>query len=492
MNDPALDRFDADRVSSGFSSGFASVMLELAPLAERFAASGYRLYLVGGTVRDLVAGTVGDEFDLDATTDARPSEIKRLLQGWADAVWTQGERFGTIGAMKRGRRGTGPGPASAARGPGGDDWVERVFEITTHRAEAYEDRSRKPHVEFSDDIRSDLSRRDFTVNAMAIEVTSASPTLVDPFDGRSDLAARVLRTPLTPVESFSDDPLRMLRAARFIARYDLVAEPQLVDAVLAMGARLEIVSVERIRDELDKLLAAPRPAAGLRFAVDTGLLSHLAPAVDALRHRSSTSSVHGDALTNALEVISTIDVGGDARRVLRWSALLAELGAGGARDQMRRLRASSADVEAIVTLVEVQRRLLERDHAVVERSSEWSDGDVRRLVRDAGRHLDEAIVLARAMAAHLRPADRRSAVARIDRLEERLVELAASEDLAQLGPELDGAAVMALLQLQPGRQVGDAISFLTALRLDEGLLGETVAAQRLERWWRDRNERTDA
>jgi poly(A) polymerase len=191
-------------------------------------------------------------------------------------------------------------------------------------------------------------------------------------------------------------------------------------------------------------------------------------------------------------VISTIDVGGDARRVLRWSALLAELGAGGARDQMRRLRASSADVEAIVTLVEVQRRLLERDHAVVERSSEWSDGDVRRLVRDAGRHLDEAIVLARAMAAHLRPADRRSAVARIDRLEERLVELAASEDLAQLGPELDGAAVMALLQLQPGRQVGDAISFLTALRLDEGLLGETVAAQRLERWWRERNERTDA
>ena len=245
---------------------FEPVLAELAPLAHRFRAAGHRLYLVGGTVRDLLAGDGsaapvgnGELFDFDATTDARPDEIKQLLRGWGDAVWTQGERFGTIGAKKA--------------GPHGD----RIFEITTHRAEAYTDDSRKPEVQFSTDITEDLSRRDFTINAMALEVTTESPTLVDPFGGAVDLLTRTLRTPLAPEVSFSDDPLRMLRAARFIARLQCTPVPELVAAVTAMKGRLEIVSAERIREELDKLLTVPHPTAGLWFTIETGLAHEFLP-----------------------------------------------------------------------------------------------------------------------------------------------------------------------------------------------------------------------
>jgi poly(A) polymerase len=197
---------------------FAPLLAELSPLADRFRGAGRRLYLVGGTVRDLLVGREGG-WDVDATTDARPEEIKSILDGWADALWTQGERFGTIGA----RRG------------------ELDYEITTHRAEAYDPESRKPDVRFADAIEVDLSRRDFTVNAMALELTSDAPTLVDPFGGAADLAAHVLRSPIPPEESFSDDPLRMLRAARFLAGYQLEPVPELVNAVVAMHHRLSIV-----------------------------------------------------------------------------------------------------------------------------------------------------------------------------------------------------------------------------------------------------------
>src|SRR3954454_4763976 len=234
---------------------FAAVLEEMRPMTERIHALGKRLYLVGGTVRDLLIDKQGGDTDFDATTDAVPSEIKAALNGWADAIWTQGERFGTIGAKK------------------GD----RVYEITSHRAEVYTDDSRKPNVQFSNDIEVDLSRRDFTVNAMALELTRTDgepPSLVDPYGGAADLATRTLRTPLRPEVSFSDDPLRMLRAARFIAGYDLEPVPELVAAVRAHAQRLEIVSAERIGGELDKLLVVPDPSAGLWFIVDTGLAEY--------------------------------------------------------------------------------------------------------------------------------------------------------------------------------------------------------------------------
>ncbi len=473
------------------SARFAAVMREVEPLAERFQAAGHRLFLVGGMVRDLVAaaerldstdGTDGtgsldgtDDFDLDATTTARPAEIKQLLHGWADAIWTQGERFGTIGAMKRVTR------SGRAAGTEQADVIERVFEITTHRAEAYQGDSRKPAVAFSDDIEADLSRRDFTVNAMAIDVTAPVPVLVDPFDGAVDLAARVLRTPLTPAESFSDDPLRMLRAARFITRYDLVPVPDLGDAVRAMAERLSIVSAERIRDELDKLLAAPAPAAGLQFVAESGLARHALPDVAALADRTIDTSVHPNGLAHAIALVAAVPADGDDRRLTRWAALFTCLGPDVARGRMRQLRASLAHIDAVGTLVEIHGRFVARPGGDV-----WTDGEVRLLVRDAAVLLDEALVLARTTAAHLQPDASRRVLAGVKAFEQRMAFLAAHEDLGDLGPELDGAAVMALLGLEPGPQVGTALRFLTDLRLEAGPIGIDEATRRLRQWWTSR------
>jgi poly(A) polymerase len=228
---------------------FAPVLAELAPLAERFREANARLYLVGGTVRDLLLDRATGELDFDLTTDALPEQTKKLVSGWADAVWTAGERFGTISLQKDGR----------------------TYEITTHRAEAYSPDSRKPDVQFSLDIGTDLSRRDFTVNAMALEITADAPDLVDPFGGVADLLSKTLRTPLSPSESFSDDPLRMMRAARFMSALQLQPVPELVDAVRAMHERLTIISAERVRNELDRLMVTDHPSLGLWFLVDTGL-----------------------------------------------------------------------------------------------------------------------------------------------------------------------------------------------------------------------------
>ncbi|MFM9038061.1 MAG: hypothetical protein ACKOJ9_10325 [Actinomycetota bacterium] len=263
---------------------FAPVLAEVAEIGALFANAGHRLYLVGGTVRDLLAGDTVDALDFDATTDARPDVIKRIVSGWADAVWTQGERFGTIGARK------------------GD----RVYEITTHRAEAYHEDSRKPDVEFSDSIEADLSRRDFTINAMALEVTTNAPVLVYPYNGAVDLVTRTLRTPLDPRISFSDDPLRMMRAARFIARLGMTPVPELMTAVRDMADRLAIVSAERIRDELDKLIVVESPTAGLWFLVDTGLADHFLPELPAMRLENDPIHRHKDVLTHTLAVIENV------------------------------------------------------------------------------------------------------------------------------------------------------------------------------------------
>ncbi|MEM8748627.1 MAG: CCA tRNA nucleotidyltransferase, partial [Actinomycetota bacterium] len=308
---------------------FEPVLRELAPRAERFADAGHRLYLVGGSVRDLLVDDGRTDFDLDLTTDARPGVIKSLVSGWAEAVWTQGERFGTIGAQR-----TDPATGEV-----------RPYEITTFRAEAYTDDSRKPVVEFADEIEADLARRDFTVNAMALEVTASvdgsagsGPTLVDPFDGAVDLMQKTLRTPMGAEVSFSDDPLRMLRAARFMARYQLEPTPELRDAVVAMADRLEIVSAERIRDELDKLITVDHPAAGLWFLVDTGLADRFLPELPNMRLENDPIHRHKDVLTHSIAVVENVrplhehpDIVAEERepfdfRITRLAALFHDIG----------------------------------------------------------------------------------------------------------------------------------------------------------------------
>jgi poly(A) polymerase len=465
---------------------FAPVLAEMAPLAERFRAAGHRLYLVGGTVRDLLRGGA-DASDLDATTDARPAQIKALLDGWADAIWTQGERFGTIGAHKI-----------------GPDGVKRIYEITTHRAESYVPDSRKPDVQFADAVEADLSRRDFTVNAMALEVTSDSPALVDPFGGAVDLATGTLRTPMSPEISFGDDPLRMLRAARFIAGHGLQPVDELVAAVRTMHHRLSIVSAERIRDELDKLIVVDHPAAGLWFCVDTGLADEFLPELPNMRLEQDPIHRHKDVLTHTIAVVENVrpptaeDPPFDFRRT-RLAALFHDVGkprtrgylAGkgvtfhhhelvGARMTRKRLtelRYSTDDVEAITELVALHLRF----HTY---QMGWTDAAVRRYVRDAGPLLNELNVLTRCDCTTRNARKAAELSRRMDELEDRIADLAAREELAAIRPELDGNAVMTHLGVAPGPVIGKALQFLLDIRLDEGLIGEDEARRRLDAWWR--------
>lgn len=464
---------------------FSPVLEELQPLAQLFSAAGHRLFLVGGTVRDLFLenGTIDiDAIDFDATTDARPEQIKSIVEKWADTVWTQGEKFGTIGLKKSGR----------------------AYEITTHRAEAYSPDSRNPDVRFGDNIEDDLARRDFTVNAMALEVTSDSPTLVDPYGGIVDLMSKVLRTPLSPQESFNDDPLRMLRAARFIARMGLEPVPELVEAARELHERLAIVSKERIRVELDKLMTADRPSAGLWFVVDTGLAKMFFPELPAMRLEQDPIHRHKDVLTHTLAVVENVrpDAHPDFDfRITRLAALFHDIGkpktrsvkhgkgvsfhhhevvgARMTRDRLRELKYPTEDVEAITELVALHLRF----HTY---QMGWTDSAVRRYVRDAGELLDELNVLTRCDCTTRNERKARALAQRMDELESRISELAEREELAALRPELDGVQVMELLGIQPGRAVGDALDFLMEIRLEEGLVGDTEIRERLRRWWDQR------
>ncbi|MDQ1402515.1 MAG: poly(A) polymerase [Actinomycetota bacterium] len=436
--------------------------------AEIFRAAGHRLYLVGGAVRDAILGRA--EPDLDFTTDARPDEIEALVRGWADVVWTQGKRFGTIGAKK------------------GD----QVYEITTHRAEAYSPDSRKPDVVFADAVEADLSRRDFTVNAMALELPAAE--LVDPFGGVADLAAHRLRTPLRPEESFSDDPLRMLRAARFIAGYGLVPDDDVVEAVRSMHARIEIVSAERIRDELDKLIVVDQPGAGLWFLVHTGLAAEFLPELPALALEQDPIHHHKDVLAHTIAVVERAS----QDRILRLAALFHDVGkpktrsigpegvsfhhhevvgARMTRDRMRALHYANDDIEQVTRLVELHLRF----HGY--QSDVWSDSAVRRYARDAGDLIDRLNELTRCDCTTRNQRRAAELAHRMDQLESRLVELAAEEELKAIRPDLNGVQVMEQLGLRPGPEVGQALAFLLELRLDEGPLGEDEARRRLAQWW---------
>lgn len=453
---------------------FRPVLDEVAPLGERFDAAGRHLYLVGGVVRDLLSGReLSEHADLDFTTDANPDQTKELVSPLATAMWTQGERFGTIGAKVHGR----------------------AIEITTHRGEAYRPDSRKPDVTFSTDVTDDLARRDFTVNAMAIRLPD--PQLIDPFDGAADLAARRLRTPRSPEESFSDDPLRMMRAARFIAGHHLTPDEALVTAATAMAQRLSVVSAERIRDELDKLLVVDDPAAGLWFLVDTGLAAEFLPELEALRLQQDPIHRHKDVLAHTIAVVCNTS----PRRLLRLAALLHDIGkpatrayaengvsfhhhevvgARMAKTRMKALRYSGEDIDRVRKLVFLHLRF----HGY---GTGWTDSAVRRFVRDAGDDLDDLIELTRCDVTTRNKRKAERLARQMDELEARIAELAAAEELAAIRPDLDGDQIMAHLGIGPGREVGEALAMLLEVRLDEGPLAEAEAYARLDDWWATRS-----
>ncbi|MGQ0831059.1 MAG: CCA tRNA nucleotidyltransferase [Microthrixaceae bacterium] len=456
----------------------APILDEVRPLAARFEAAGHRVYLVGGIVRDLVLGRpISGDFDL--TTDAHPDTTSELVDGWADAVWDQGARFGTVG-LKKG---------------------QATFEVTTHRAEAYVPDSRKPQVSFAEEIEVDLSRRDFTVNAMALRVTGApdeSPELIDPFGGVADLAAGVLRTPLAPEVSFADDPLRMLRAARFIAGYGLAPEDGLRAAVTSLVGRLEIVSAERIRDELCKLLVVPDPSAGIWFLVDAGVADVILPELPAMRVEQDPIHRHKDVLAHTIAVVAKTR----PELVVRMAALLHDVGkpktrsfgpkgvsfhhhevvgARMARDRLRALRFPNDQLEAITQLVYLHLRFHGYSDEV------WTDAAVRRYVRDAGPLLAELNELTRCDCTTRNERKARMLAERMDALEERIADLREREELDAMRPDIDGDVVMAHLGIGPGRAVGDALAMLLEARLEEGPLGEDEALRRLDAWWADRS-----
>ena len=465
----------------------APVLPLLQELGERFARAGHELALVGGPVRDAFLGRVPP--DLDFTTDADPDQILAAAAGWADAHWDIGRAFGTIGLRK-----------GAA-----------VLEVTTYRADVYDRSSRKPEVLFGDSLEGDLVRRDFTVNAMAIRLPSLE--FVDVHGGLADLAARRLRTPAPPEESFGDDPLRMLRAARFAAQLGFDVAPEARAAMARQAASLGIVSAERVRDELEKLLLARRPRAGLTLLVDTGLADVFLPELPALRLERDEHHRHKDVYEHSLIVLEqAIALEGPAGGppdsvpgpdlVLRLAALLHDIGKPatrrfeadggvsfhhhetvGAKLAAKRLRALRFDkdtIRQVARLVELHLRF----HGYGE--ARWTDAAVRRYVTDAGPLLPRLHRLTRSDSTtrNVRKAQRLSRA--YDDLEARIERLTAEEELAAVRPELDGNEIAAALDIRPGPVLGEAYRFLLSVRLDEGPIGKDAARERLLTWWAER------
>jgi poly(A) polymerase len=449
--------------------------LEVAPLAvelgDRFRTAGYQLYLVGGAVRELLMGRPSrGEFDF--ATDAKPEETVRILQGWADWRKLIGIRFGTVGAGKAGM----------------------VFEITTFRREMYPADDRHPTVTFGDRIEDDLARRDFTVNAMAIRLPEGE--FADPYGGVRDLAARRLDTPLDPEVSFGDDPLRMLRAARFVASLDLIPTPRVLEAMKRMVERLDIVSAERIRDELSRLLLSPKPSQGLELIVATGLADRFLPELPALRLQQDPVHRHKDVLKHTFVVVENCE----PDLVLRLAALMHDIGkpatrqitsdgvqfhhhevvgARMAEERLRALRHPNEVIADVVKLVEMHLRF----HSY---RLGWSDSAVRRYVREAGPLLDRLNQLVRADCTTRNREKAKALAALQDDLELRIARLSEQENLEQLRPPLDGNQVMARLGMAPGRAVGEALEFLMEQRLDRGPIGEEEAYALLDQWATER------
>jgi poly(A) polymerase len=470
-------------------------LLRIAPvvgdLGARFAAAGHRLALVGGSVRDALLGRLGQ--DLDFTTDARPETVAELLRGWSDAQWDIGIAFGTVGARKDGF----------------------LLEITTYRADVYDRSSRKPQVTYGRTLAEDLARRDFTINAMALELADASgpgtpgPRFVDPFGGLDDLADQLLRTPGRPEDSFADDPLRMMRAARFTSQLGFLVTPEVVAAITNMAGRIAIVSAERVRDELVKTLLSPSPRAGLTLLVDTGLAEHVLPELPRLRLEIDEHHRHKDVYDHSLTVLEQAiglehRLGGAPDLVLRLAALLHDIGkpktrrfepGGGvsfhhheivgahlATARLKALRLDRHTIEDVARLIELHLRF----HGYG--TGEWTDSAVRRYVRDAGPHLERLHLLTRSDST---TRNRRKALAlarAYDDLEARIARLAEQEEISSVRPDLDGSAIMTLLGIGPGPLVGRAYRHLLELRLDRGPMQRAAAEQELLRWWKDQPE----
>jgi poly(A) polymerase len=450
-------------------------------LGKRFAAAGEEIALVGGPVRDAMLGHLHN--DLDFTTSARPEVTEQLLKGWAEATWDIGRAFGTIGS----RRG---------------EWQ---VEITTYRSDAYDATSRKPAVKYGNSLVADLARRDFTVNSMALSLPDQQ--LEDPFGGVVDLAHKVLRTPGRPEDSFSDDPLRMMRAARFSAQLGFTVAPEVVVAMTDMAERISIVSAERVRDELVKLVLAPDPVRGLRLLVETGLADQVLPELPALALERDEHHRHKDVYEHTLTVLEqSIDLeprlahltGGGPDFISRFAALMHDVGkpktrrfvennlvtfhhhdvvgAKLTRRRMQALKFSKDQTDAVAQLVEQHLRF----HGYG--SGEWTDSAVRRYVRDAGDQLDRLHVLTRADCTTRNKRKAEMLRRTYDDLEQRIERLSEEEELNSIRPDLDGNQIMEILGIGPGREVGEAYRFLLELRLDRGPMSEEQAKAALLEW----------
>ena len=464
-------------------------LLRIAPviddLGRLFRQAGHELYLVGGSVRDALLGQLGH--DLDFTTSARPDETHELLKAFTPSTWDIGKEWGTIGALKK---------------ADGQEWQ---IEVTTYRADLYRSDSRKPEVDFGDTLDGDLVRRDFTINAMAINV--ATRQFVDPYGGLEDLADRMIRTPSTPEISFSDDPLRMMRAARFASRLGFMVAPEVVKAMTDMAGRIEIVSAERIQTELTGLLLTDEPREGLNLLVDTGIADIIIPEVPALRLEVDEHAHHKDVYQHSLTVLDQAialekDRGHEPDIVNRLAALLHDIGKPptrrfegskvtfhhhdvvGAKMATKRLKAltyPTAVVKSVAKLIDLHLRF----HGYADGG--WSDSAVRRYVRDAGDELERLHILTRAdcTTRNVRKATKLRRA--YEELEWRIDELAEQEELNSLRPHLDGTEIMAVLGLKPGREVGEAYKFLLEHRTDHGPIPHDDAVELLRQWWTDRS-----
>lgn len=456
----------------------------VASLATAFAEAGYELALVGGPVRDAFLGR--PITDLDFTTDARPDDILRIVTPISQAQWDVGRAFGTIAARIDGES----------------------VEITTYRSDVYDGRTRKPEVEFGDSLEDDLTRRDFTVNAMALRLPELK--LVDPSGGMDDLIAGILRTPGAPERSFGDDPLRMLRAIRFSAQLGFRVDVDTAVAISELRDTIEIISVERIKEELSKLLKTDAPRRGVELLVESGLADLIIPEIPALQLEIDEHHHHKDVYQHSLTVLDqAIDLersrhpGSPPDLVLRLAALLHDIGKpatkrnepGGqvsfhhhdvigakiARKRLRALRFDNDTIAAVSRLIELHLRFFGYTDGV------WTDSAVRRYVRDAGDQLERLHILTRAdvTTRNRRKADRLQFA--YDDLEERIRVLAEEEELAAVRPDLDGNDIMRILGIGPGREVGQAYAYLLEVRLDEGPLPREVAEERLRAWWAARS-----
>jgi poly(A) polymerase len=459
----------------------AELLRRVAPVADelghRFAAAGHELALVGGPVRDVLLRRPGN--DIDLTTDAHPERILQIIDGWADAIWTIGIEFGTVGLRKGNYQ----------------------LEITTYRSESYDPKSRKPEISYGTSLEADLARRDFAVNAMAARLPGHD--FVDPFGGLADLRAKVLRTPGRPEDSFDDDPLRMMRAARFSSQLGFTVAPAVVAAMKDMAGRIEIVSAERVRDELSKLLCGAEPRKGLALLVESGLAAHMLPELPKLRLEIDEHHRHKDVYDHSLivleQAIAQEEDGPDL--VLRLAALLHDIGKpktrsfeGAGRVTFHHHEVVGAQMtKARLTALRYPKEIVSDVSRLVELhlrfhgygTGEWTDSAVRRYVRDAGHLLTRLHKLTRADCTTRNKRKAANLARTYDELERRIARLSAEEELARIRPELDGNEIQAILGIKPGPSVGKAYKFLLDLRLDQGPVGKEAATGELLRWARE-------